>query len=531
MVVWDLDSEEEGDSLKRVSLSQLYGIEINDFAVRVAKTALWIAQLQANNESEALLDMSIDDFPLTDSPNIIEGNALRTNWAEVLPQDECDYILGNPPFVGAYDLNAEQKEDRKDIFGSRGGVLDYVACWYEVAASYMADNPIRCAFVSTNSICQGQQVEPLWRPIFERGFHIDFAWTTFYWSNEAADPAHVHCVIVSFSKVGKELRTLYKTREGVMVECANINGYLQPAPDWFIEKRTNQISGMPPMVRGCQPTGKPLVLKADEAKGLVSKEPEAEKWLRPYSMGKDFVDGDTRYCLWLVDASLDDISHMPMIESRIDEVREYRLGSTKEATRRKAATPWLFDEIRVPEGKPYIGVPKVTSGKRSYIPMGFVDNDMIPGDKLYFVDSDSLYVFGILMSKFHNTWMRAVGGRMKSDYSYANTVIYNNYVFPDPTDEQKAEIELAAQAVLDARAKHTSATLAEMYDGISPVPDGASDSEARKYNRFVFDDLRQAHDALDAAVEAAYGVNFAGDEEKTVAHLFQLYAETNDNVN
>ena len=262
----------------------------------------------------------------------------------------------------------------------------------------------------------------------------------------------------------------------------------------------------------------------DEARGLVDAEPEAARWIRPFSMGKDFVDGEARRCLWLKDATLNDIASMPLVEERVKEVRDFRLASPKAATRKKAATPWLFDEVRDPEGT-YIGVPKVTSANRSYIPMGFVTDGMIPGDMLYFIPTDDLFVFGVMMSQFHNAWMRTVVGRLKSDYRYSNTIVYNTFVFPTPTKEQKEEVERCAQAVLDARAAHPESSLAEMYDGISPVPVDASSSQARKYDRFVFSDLKAAHEKLDSAVEAAYGVDFGGDEGKIVAHLFGLYAK------
>lgn len=262
----------------------------------------------------------------------------------------------------------------------------------------------------------------------------------------------------------------------------------------------------------------------DEARGLVDAEPEAARWIRPFSMGKDFVDGEARRCLWLKDATLNDIASMPLVEERVKEVRDFRLASPKAATRKKAATPWLFDEVRDPEGT-YIGVPKVTSANRTYIPMGFVTDGMVPGDKLYFIPTGSLFLFGVLMSRFHNAWMRMTCGRLKSDYSYSNTIVYNTFVFPTPNESKKSEVERCAQAVLDARAAHPDSSLAEMYDGISPVPEGATGAQARKFDRFVFSDLKAAHDSLDAAVEAAYGVDFGGDEERIVNHLFGLYAE------
>lgn len=512
------------DLQPKVSLANYHGVELEDYACCVARTALWIAEIQADRDTSKVLTVTRPALPLNDYEGIVCANALRIDWNDVVSSDKVTHICGNPPFLGSYRLDAIQKADRKDLFGAGGGVLDYVACWYLKAAEYMGDGPIKAAFVSTNSICQGQQVEPLWRRLFSLGFHIDFAWTTFFWSSEADDPAHVHVVIVGFSKTGEKPRVLHRTREGEAVLCDNINGYLMAAPDWFVTKSTRQVSGMPEMVRGCQPTGKPLIMTDDEARGLVDAEPEAARWIRPFSMGKDFVDGEARRCLWLKDATLNDIASMPLVEERVKEVRDFRLASPKAATRKKAATPWLFDEVRDPEGT-YIGVPKVTSANRSYIPMGFVTDGMIPGDMLYFIPTDDLFVFGVMMSQFHNAWMRTVVGRLKSDYRYSNTIVYNTFVFPTPTKEQKEEVERCAQAVLDARAAHPESSLAEMYDGISPVPVDASSSQARKYDRFVFSDLKAAHEKLDSAVEAAYGVDFGGDEGKIVAHLFGLYAK------
>lgn len=516
------------DLQPKVSLANYHGIELEDYACCVARTALWIAEIQADRDTSKVLTVTRPALPLNDYEGIVCANALRIDWNDVVPSDRVTHICGNPPFLGSYRLDAIQKADRKDLFGAGDGVLDYVACWYLKAAEYMGDGPIKAAFVSTNSICQGQQVEPLWRRLFSLGFRIDFAWTTFYWSSEADDPAHVHVVIVGFSKTGGKPRVLHQTREGETVLCDNINGYLMAAPDWFVTKSTRQISGMPEMFMGCKPTGKPLIMTEDEARGLVDAEPEAARWVRPFSMGKDFVDGEARRCLWLKGATLNDIARMPLVEERVKEVRDFRLASSKAATRKKAATPWLFDEIRDPEGT-YIGVPKVTSANRTYIPMGFVTDGMIPGDMLYFIPTDDLFVFGVMMSRFHNAWMRITAGRLKSDYRYANTVTYNTFVFPTPNESQRSEVERCAQAVLDARAAHPDSSLAEMYDGISPVPDGATGAQARKFDRFVFSDLKAAHNALDAAVEAAYGVDFDGDEERMVGHLFALYAEAMEN--
>ena len=500
--------EAEGESPVKVTLANFHGIEVNDFACCVARTALWIAEKQADINTAKVVRRVYDELPLKEYGTIIHGNSLRVDWAEAVPAADLDYIVGNPPFIGYSNLNDAQKRDRADIFGKSGGVLDYVACWYRKAADFTRGSYTRCAFVSTNSICQGQQVEPLWKPLFDDGVEIDFAHKTFVWNSEAADEAHVHVVIVGFSREKIAKKTIFDG-DGAR-KADNISGYLSATPSLFIARRSSPICDAPKMIRGCQPTDNgQLILDQAERDELVSREPSAEKWIRPFSMGADFINGKPRYCLWLKDAAPKDLSSMPRVMERVRAVADYRAQSTKAATRKKAETPWLFDEIRE-TGPSYIGVPAVSSGRRRYVPMGFVDNGMVPGNKLYFVPNASVYDFGILMSQFHNAWMRMVAGRLKSDYSYANTIVYNNFVWPDPSDAARAEVERCASAVLDARATYEGSTLADMYD-----PD----------NDFLYPALIKAHKALDAAVEAAYGVDFNGDEEKMVAHLFKLYAE------
>lgn len=497
-----------GDDLVKVSLANFHGIEVNDFACCVARTALWIAEKQADLNTAKVVKRVYDELPLKEYGTIIHGNSLRVDWAGACPAHRLSYIIGNPPFIGYSNLNADQKADRADIFGKSGGVLDYVACWYKKAADFTRGTHVRCAFVSTNSICQGQQVEPLWKPLFDDGVEIDFAHRTFVWNSEATDEAHVHVVIVGFSREKIAKKIIFD--DGGAREADNISGYLSATPSLFVSRRSKPICSVPEMKAGGKPTeGGNLILEKEEIPELLAVEPSAEKWIRPFSMGADFINGKPRYCLWLKDASPKDLSSMPHVMERIRAVAAYRAQSTKAATRKKAETPWLFDEIRE-TGPSYIGVPKVSSGRRRYIPMGFVDNGMIPGDKLYFIPNASVYDFGILMSQFHNAWMRMVAGRLKSDYSYANTIVYNNFVWPDPTDALRGEVERCAQAVLDARSSYEGSTLADMYD-----PD----------NDFLYPALTKAHKALDKAVEAAYGVDFGGDEEKIVAHLFKLYAE------
>lgn len=493
-----------------VSLANFHGIEVEDFACCVARTALWIAEKQADADTAKVTRRVYQELPLRDYGNIVNANALRIDWNDVVPADEVSYIIGNPPFIGYSNLTPGQKEDRASLFGKSGGVLDYVACWHKKASAYSKGTHARCAFVSTNSICQGQQVEPLWEPLFDDGVAIDFAHQTFVWNSDATDEAHVHVIIVGFSRESVSPKLLFDAK-GKEREVEHINAYLAPAPDAFVTRRAKPLCEVAPMVRGCQPTDDgALLLSQEELDDLIKREPAAKDLIRPFSMGAEYIKGISRYCLWMDGIDPSAIAKLPVVREKVRHVRGFRLKSSKAATRRKAETPWLFDEVRPPRGSIYIALPAVSSGRRKYIPIGFVSNGMIPGNKLYYIDAGGLYEFGILTSGFHNAWMRTVAGRLKSDFNYSNTIVYNNFVWPDPTDEQRGRIEACAQAVLDARAAHPDATLADMYD-----PD----------NDFLFPGLMKAHAELDAAVEAAYGVSLNGDEEKIVAHLFKLYAE------
>lgn len=513
-VSFDVDTE----SLIRVSISQFYGIEINDFAVSVAKTALWIAEEQMMEATQEIVLAPFDFLPLKSNSNIHEGNALRMGWNDVLPAEKCSFICGNPPFIGYSNHSKDQQEDRAMLFG-KVKTVDYVACWYKKASEYMKGNHIRAAFVSTNSICQGQQVEPIWKPLFEDGVHIDFAYRSFVWNSEANDQAHVHVVIVGFSCDSADQKLLFDG--DACRQAHNINGYLSDATDVFVSKRSKPLCNVEAMVAGGKPTeGGNLLFKTEEEKDeMLSIDPGLSKWIRPFSMGEDFIKGKARYCLWMPNVKEADLEAHPAIRDRIAAVRDMRLASSKKATQEKASIPWRFDEVREP-GEIYIGVPSVSSERRRYIPMGFVDNGMIPGNKLYFIPTESLYVFGIMMSRVHNAWMRVVAGRLKSDYNYANTIVYNNFIWPGAvghlnipveeavSQEVRTKIEQCAQGVLDVREAHPGKTLADLY-GPDKMPA----------------DLLAAHKALDAAVEEAYGVDFDGDEEKIVAHLFKLYAQ------
>lgn len=499
------DEEETG---KRVSLNQFYGIEINDFAVTVAETALWISRLKANGETSMFYDAGGDDFPLSEKAHIVEGNALRIDWNSVLPAAECNYIMGNPPFVGYSNHSAEQQKDRTSLFG-KVKTVDYVACWYKKAADYISNFPIHCAFVSTNSICQGQQVQPIWEPLFKSGIQIDFAWQTFEWSSEASIQAHVYVVIVGFSRFGDERKSLF-LKDGSRTVSENINGYLMDGPNIFVEKRNKPLCNVPEVCKGFQPTDNGyLLMYQDEYDALMAADNEAGRWIRPFSMGADFIKGDKRYCLWLVNATEKDIQAHEQIAQRVALCASWRGEQTVTGDAYKLRnTPHLLRPCNKFHDAIYIGIPVVTSSRRKYVPFGFVTNGMIPGNMLYFVETDSLYHFGVLMSQMHNVWMSTVTGRLGDGFRYSNTIVYNNFVWPEATVEQKKIIEQSAQSILDIRSNHPDQSLADLYD-----PDKMPD------------DLLSAHKANDAAVEAAYGVDFNGDEERIVAHLFKLYAE------
>lgn len=505
----------------KVNIHQFYGIEINDFACVVAKTAMWIAELQMMQETQSIVEMNLDFLPLKSYVNIVEGNALRRDWQEVLPPSQCNYIMGNPPFVGYSLQSKEQKADMLDIYVDEkgksyktAGKIDYVAGWYFKAAEYMQNTDVRAAFVSTNSITQGEQVAAVWKPLYDRfGIHIDFAWRTFIWNSESNEKAHVHCVIIGFGcSDNNHMKNLYELSSPKMVK--DINPYLVEGKPVFIEARRKPICDVPVFVRGSQPTDDGnFIFTAEEKNVFLAKEPQAEKFIRPFMMGKDFIDRKPRYCLWLVNALPQDIRKCPEVMKRVTAVREFRLNSKKPATQRKADTPTLFDEVRDSKTN-YIALPKVSSQNRRYIPMDFLSHNIITGDTLFMLSEVSLYHFGVLMSNIHMAWMRAVAGRLKSDYRYSNTVVYNNFPWPTPTDAQKAKIEKTAQGILDARAKYPDSSLADLYDEVLMPPE-----------------LRKAHQANDRAVMEAYGFwGKLNTESECVAQLMKMYQKLVDNI-
>lgn len=504
----------------KVNIHQFYGIEINDFACVVAKTAMWIAELQMMQETQSIVEMNLDFLPLKSYVNIVEGNALRMDWQKVLPPSECNYIMGNPPFVGYSLQSKEQKADMLDIYVDEkgksyktAGKIDYVAGWYFKAAEYMQNTGVRTAFVSTNSITQGEQVAAVWKPLYDRfGIHIDFAWRTFIWNSESNEKAHVHCVIIGFSCLdNNHMKNLYELSSPKMVK--DINPYLVEGKPVFIEARRKPICDVPVFVRGSQPTDDGnFIFTAEEKDEFLAKEPQAEKFLRPFMMGKDFIDRKPRYCLWLVDALPQDIRKCPEVMKRVTAVREFRLNSKKSATQRKANTPTLFDEVKDSKTD-YIALPVVSSQNRRYLPMDFLSVKIIAGNKLFMLSDVSIYHFGVLMSNVHMAWMRVVAGRLKSDYSYSNTVVYNNFPWCTPTEAQKAKIEKTAQGILDARAKYPDSSLADLYDEVLMPPE-----------------LRKAHQSNDRAVMEAYGFwGKLNTESECVAQLMKLYQQLVEN--
>ena len=502
---------EDDNSWIRVGIHQFYGIEINDFAVATATTALWIAEAQMMKETENIIHQEMDFFPLKSYTNIVEGNALRMDWNEVVPAEDLSYIMGNPPFVGYQYQSNEQKADIKVVCSECGKNIDYVVGWYYKAALMMQGNRIKAALVSTNSITQGEQVSLVWEPLISHhNVHIDFAYRTFRWDSEAAMQAHVHCVIIGFSTdTSPSTEIGARIFDGQEVTVAtNISPYLLDSPTVFIERKSNPICNVPSFVRGCQPTDDGnFILTEEEKDELLKKEPQAEQFIRPFMMGKDFIQRKPRYCIWLLGANPTELKKCPLILQRVANVREFRQRSTKASTRTKASTPTLFDEIREPTTD-YIGFPTVSSGAREYIPVDYLSQEIIPGNKIYFMQNATLYHFGVIVSMVHMAWNRLVCGRLKSDYNYSNTIVYNNFPWPQATDIQKTKIEKTAQAILDARSLYPDSSLADLYDSLTMPPE-----------------LRRAHQDNDKAVMEAYGFNPRMAEAEIVAALFKLYQE------
>ena len=497
----------------QVSIGQFYGIEINDFAVTVAKTALWIAESQMMKETEDVVHMSLAFLPLKSYANITEGNALRLDWESVVPKQELNYIMGNPPFVG-YSLQSKgQKEDILSVYVDEkgkpyktAGKIDYVSGWYFKAAQLMQGTNIRTAFVSTNSVTQGEQVAGVWKPLYERfGIHIDFAHRTFRWDSEASIKAHVHCVIVGFSSAPNSAPKRIYTMERYQ-EAENINPYLLDAPNAFVDSRNTPLCNIPKMIYGNKPVdGGNLIIEQSEIEDFIKNEPKAKPYIKQLIGAKEFINGQLRWCLWLVGVSPAELRSMPLVLNRVQKVKEMRESSPDSGAQKLALTPTTFRETNNPTSA--IVIPCHSSENRRYIPMGFIDSSIVVTNAVLFIPEASVYHLGILTSNVHMAWMRAVCGRIKSDYRYSKEVVYNNFPWPTPTDAQKAKIEQTAQAILDARALYPDCSLADLYDEIAMPPE-----------------LRKAHQQNDRAVMQVYGFDVATTTETScVAELMRMY--------
>ena len=497
----------------QVSIGQFYGIEINDFAVTVAKTALWIAESQMMKETENIVRMHLEFLPLTSYANIVEGNALRIDWEDIVPKAKLNYIMGNPPFVG-YSLQSQsQKDDMLSIYVDEkgkpyktAGKIDYVSAWYFKAAQLMKDTKIRTAFVSTNSITQGEQVAGVWEPLYKRfGIHIDFAHRTFRWDSEASMKAQVHCVIVGFSVAHNPSQKILYTSDREQV-ADNINAYLLDGPNVYVSSRAKALCNVPPMTTGNRPAdGGHLIIEADEYDDFIKTEPNSVKYIKRLVGSAEFINNKKRYCLWLVDANPADLRKMPEVLKRIEACRQDRASAPDAGRRKLAERPMLFRETNNPDR--FIIIPAVSSEKRRYVPIGFLDKDTIATNLAITIPDAEMYHFGVLTSNVHMAWMRAVCGRLEMRYRYSKDVVYNNFPWPSPTTEQKERIEQTAQMILDARAKYPDCSLADLYDE-SVMPS----------------ELRTAHQQNDKAVMQAYGFwGKLNTETECVAELMKMY--------
>lgn len=493
----------------KVSIQQFYGIEINDFAVTVAKTALWIAEAQMMHETEEILHMNLQFLPLKSYANIVEGNALRIDWNDVIPNTECNYIMGNPPFVGARLMSVEQKKELIFLFNNeaRNGNLDYVSSWYMKATQYIQHTHIECAFVSTNSICQGDQASILWKILMQKyGIKINFAYRTFVWNSEASLKANVHCVIVGFSV--KEKKENYIFENGKVKKGSNINAYLMDSANIFVENRSKPLtSNIKPIIAGSLPNdGGYLLLSEEEKNILINKYPILKDYIKQYMMGRELLNNIKKYCLWFYEKDITIVQNIPEIREKFNLVKQKRLESPKEKTREQADIPYLFTEIRQPKDD-YLAIPKTSSFMRKYIPVGFLSKDIIIGSEMRIIPNATLYDFGIIESNVHMAWMKSFCGRMKSDYIYSAGIVYNTFPWPNPTKEQKEKIIKTAEAILDARNLYSNSSLANLYDELTmPV------------------ELRKAHQENDKAVMEAYGFDWRKmTESECVAELMKMY--------
>ena len=512
---------EMADPIK-VHISQFYGIEINDFACSVAQTALWIAESQMMQETDEIVGFSLDPLPLKTYNNIHEGNALRIDWNDVIPASELNYIMGNPPFVAktgrssAQDshskaiMDEEQKEDKVKLLGPNSGVLDYVCCWFKKASLYIQNSTIKVAFVATDSICQGQQVAPLWKSLLADGIKINYAYQFFRWDSEAGNSATVYVIIVGMAIQDSSKKYIFDSKGAHVV--GHINPYLIDAPDVLIESRSKPLLDVPTMGMGNQPIDNGQYLFTPEEKAdFIKLEPRSEAYFHPWLDAYGFINGKEKYCLWLGDCSPREIKDMPECYKRVIAVRDFRLSSNRASTKKLADKPTRFQTENMPQGH-YIAIPEVSSGNRHYIPIGFLDDSVLCSNKLRLMPQATLYHFGILISSLHMAWMRTVGGYFGPSYQYSVNIVYNNFPWPmiegNEQNRKVEKVEQTAQAILDARALYPDSSLADLYD-----PD------------LMPYEVRKAHRANDAAVLEAYGFPKDATESDIVARLFKMYQE------
>lgn len=486
----------------QVSIGQFYGIEINDFAVTVAKTALWIAESQMMQETEKLMQINLNFLPLKSYANIVEGNALRIDWESVVPKEKLNYIMGNPPFHGFTFMDGIQKADMQLLFKDVKN-LDFVCAWYKKASDYIKGTEIEVAFVSTNSITQGETVSRFWD--FMDGDIINFAYSTFVWDSEASLKAHVHCVILGFSKFNRKHKYIYS--DSIKKEAENINPYLVDGPNIIVRSRNKPICSIPKMIYGNKPAdGGNLIIEDSEYDKFIKSSPNAISMIKPLIGASEYIKGKKRWCLWLVGVSPEAIRKCPAVLERVKKCKESREASIAAGIRKFADTPTLFAQRTQPTDVDFIVVPRVSSQNRKYVPMGFIKSGTIVTDRVQIIPNATIYDFGVITSNVHMAWMRATCMRLKSDYSYSKDIVYNNFPWCNPTPEQKATIEKTAQAILDARAKYPDCSLADLYDETTMPPE-----------------LRKAHQANDFAVMAAYGFNRKITESECVAELMKRY--------
>lgn len=502
------------DQLMQINVDQFYGIEIEEFPAQIAQVALWLTDHQMNMQISEEFGNYFTRIPLKTTPHIIHGNALQVDWEDVLPAKRCSYILGNPPFIGKSNQSTAQKSDMqlacKGI--KNAGLLDFVAAWYVKAANYIKhNNIIRVAFVSTNSITQGEQVSVLWGWMISEGIKIYFAHRTFSWSNEARGKAAVHCVIIGFGIQDIINKFIYEypdvKGEPLLVKASNINPYLIDGPDIILEKSRNPICNVPEMKYGSKPTdgGNLLFNDQQELDEFLKVEPKAKQFIRPFIGSEELINGGLRFCLWLKDINPGSLRDLPNVIKRVDNVKKMRLKSKKEPTRELALTPSLFGEIRQPLTD-YLAVPETSSENRRFLPIDYLSQDIIASNSMYTIQDAGIYSFGILCSSMHMAWMRSLCGRLESRYRYSAGLIYNNFPWPTKTEKIIKSIESCGQLILNSRLNYPDSSLADLYDPTSMPPT-----------------LVEAHQKLDKAVDAAYGYKGPDTDSARVAFLFDLY--------